>query len=178
MMKDVAIYSQKPIIKERVLRFCFITVCIIIVSVADAQPGAAKSKLAAFEWLSGKWQMKKTNGMLIESWMQHNDTCLEGHSYFINAAGDSSLLERIKLLYSNGLHYYIPSVTDQNKEKPVWFTITTITQNKFVAENAQHDFPRRITYALLTKDSIHAWIDDGKAIPEKRSDFYFSRQNE
>lgn len=160
------------------LRFCLITACVIIGPAANAQTGATKPTFARFEWLTGKWQMKKENGMLVESWGQHNDTCMEGRSYFINAAGDSSLLEKIKLLYSNKMYYYIPSVTGQNKEKPVWFTITTITQNKFIAENAQHDFPRRITYALMAKDSMHAWIDDGKLIPEKRSDFYFSRQNE
>lgn len=163
--------------KKSVLRFSFTTVCIIIVSVAYAQPGAAKPGFAAFEWLIGTWQMKKTGGMLVECWTQHNETCLEGRSYFINAGGDSSLLERIKLLYSNGVYYYIPSVTGQNKGKSVWFTITTIAQNKFIAENAKHDFPGRITYALVAKDSMHAWIDDGKPVPEKRSDFYFLRQN-
>ena len=156
------------------LRFCLIAVYIIIGSVADAQPGA--EKFAAFEWLMGRWEMKKANGMLVESWTRYNDTCLEGRSYFINAAGDSSLLEKIKLLYSRNQHYYIPSVTDQNKAEPVWFTITTIFQNKFIAENTQHDFPGRITYALITEDSLHAWIDDGKPIPQKRSDFYYCRQ--
>lgn len=156
------------------VRFYLITAYIIIGSVANAQPGA--EKFAAFEWLTGRWEMKKANGMLVESWTQYSDTCLEGRNYFINAAGDSSLLEKIKLLYSRNHYYYIPSVTNQNKAEPVWFTITTLSQNKFIAETTQHDFPRRITYVLIAEDSIHAWIDDGNPIPQKRSDFYYARQ--
>lgn len=175
MMKNSAVYIQEAIAKKSVVRFCFTAVCIVIVSVAYAQPGAAKPGFAAFEWLIGTWQMKSANGMQVECWTQ-NDTCLEGRGYFINVAGDSNMLEQMKLLYSNGHYYYIPSVTDQNRAGPVWFTITTLSQNRFIAENTQHDFPKRITYALLTEDSIHAWIDDGKAMPQKRSDFYYSRQ--
>lgn len=74
--------------------------------------------------------------------------------------------------------WYIPIAARQNEGKPVRFKITAITGKSFVAENHKHDFPKRITYELVSADSIHAWIDDGKASPEKKSDYYYSRKKQ
>jgi hypothetical protein len=47
--------------------------------------------------------------------------------------------------------------------------------NNFIFENKEHDFPQRIIYHIVNKDSVHAWIEgthDGKA---GREDYFFAR---
>jgi hypothetical protein len=87
-------------------------------------------------------------------------------------------LEKIHLAFRNGNYYYIPTVKNQNGEQPVEFKITSNNETGFVAENPLHDFPKRISYTLVNKDSIHAVIDDGAATPVKKSNFYYSRKKD
>ena len=47
----------------------------------------------------------------------------------------------------------------------------------FVFENPEHDFPKRIVYKLITTDSLHAYIDDGKEDSKKKQNFYYKRQH-
>ncbi len=159
------------------LKFVVAALALFIISEGYAQADAANSKMKAFQWLEGHWQMEKKNGMLVERWEQASDTAFNGSSYLVYA-GDEKLLEKIQLIYTQGQYYYIPSVADQNNGNAVRFVITKVSPGGFVAENPQHDFPRRITYQSISKDSIHAWIDDGKPIPEKRSDFYYARKKD
>lgn len=132
-------------------------------------------KMGEFNWLSGSWTMVTKRGVIIESWTTTNDSSMQGRSSFIKNQNDTSLLETISLVYRNKNYYYIPVAARQNDNKPVSFIITSFGGKGFVAENPEHDFPKRITYNLINKDSIHAFIDDGKDMPEKRGDFYYLR---
>jgi hypothetical protein len=60
--------------------------------------------------------------------------------------------------------FYIVSVPNQNEEQPVAFKLTSSTIDYLVFENPEHDFPKKITYKLVTKDSLYAEISgDGKS---------------
>ncbi|MFT3704016.1 MAG: DUF6265 family protein [Agriterribacter sp.] len=135
----------------------------------------AQSKSSSFNWLTGEWQMKRGDRKLTEHWEHTNDTLLNGRSYMVDSKGAQKLLESVELKYMEHSWYYVPIVQDQNNRQPIQFRIMLAEKNKFVAENLQHDFPKRITYELVTADSLHAWIDDGKPQPQKKSDFYYSR---
>ena len=128
-----------------------------------------------FNWLTGTWTMKMKKGTIMESWQAHNDSTLLGESLMISLTGQSNVLENLKLSYQSGTYYYVSKVKGQNNGQEVKFTITSFSENGFVAENPYHDFPKRITYELINKDSIHAFIDGGVSMPAKRSDFYYSR---
>ena len=131
--------------------------------------------LKEFNWLSGSWKMSTKRGTIVESWVISNDSTMNGKSLFIKNETDTALLETISLVHRNKKYYYIPVTSRQNDNKPVSFTITSFDENGFVAENPDQDFPKRITYRLITMDSIHAFIDGGSAMPDKKSDFYYSR---
>ena len=64
----------------------------------------------------------------------------------------------------------------QEKEKtPTAFSLTRINNRSFFFENPSHDYPKRIVYELISKDSLHAWIDGGEHVKDSRVDFYFRR---
>lgn len=129
-----------------------------------------------FGWLNGSWAMKESDGTVTEQWKQVNDSLMEGSSDFIK--GDSVIpFEKIRMFRRGNEFYYEAKAAGQNNEKPVEFKLSSFSDSGFVAENPQHDFPKRITYRLVNKDSIHAFVDGGPAMPDKRSDFYYSKKN-
>ena len=128
-----------------------------------------------FATLTGDWQMPEGDGLITESWKQVNDTLMEGRSDYVK--GDSVIpFETIKLFLHKDSFYYEAKAAGQNNEQPVAFTIISFSDSGFVAENKQHDFPKRISYRFVHKDSIHAWVDDGSQAPLRKADFYYSRR--
>lgn len=136
------------------------------------------ANMKPFSWLQGSWQMQTRRGMIVEKWVPSNDSSYAGESKMIRADGTEIPLEKIELVFRNGVYYYIPTVRNQNGEQAVEFKITSHNESGFVAENPQHDFPKRIRYTLVNNDSIHAVIDDGMEAPVKKSNFYYSRKKE
>lgn len=127
-----------------------------------------------FNWLNGDWVMKEGDGIVSEQWKNINDSLMEGSSDLIKA--DSVIpFEKIRLFRRNNEFYYEAKAAGQNNEQPVEFRLTSISDTGFVGENPQHDFPKRITYKLVNKDSIHAFVDGGPQQTDKKSDFYYSR---
>lgn len=146
-------------------------VSIALLSFINKQPG-----IKEFDLLKGSWQMKKKNGSAImESWHVFNDSTLSGESLLVSVTGQSSVSETLSLVFRNNEYYYISTVAGQNNNRAVTFRITSHSAKGFVAENPEHDFPRRITYNFINKDSIHAFIDGGPSMPDKKMNFYYSR---
>ncbi len=129
-----------------------------------------------FEWLKGSWIMKKKNGSAImENWQQLNDSTLAGESLNFSVTGMSSVSENMQITFRNNRYSFVSIVNGQNNNEPVSFTISSFTDSSFTAENPEHDFPKRIVYRLINKDSIHAFIDGGLQMPDKKINFYYSR---
>lgn len=128
-----------------------------------------------FGWLEGSWSMKTKRGTITEIWKANHDSSMLGNSKIVSLTGEERGLENLELAFTNGNYYYISRVNGQNDGEAVKFKITSYTKKGFVAENPEHDFPKRITYNLINEDSIHAFIDGGPAMPEKKSGFNYSR---
>ena len=149
---------------------------IVIFLLAAFATKTNERSIQSFKWLEGSWVMKKKNGSsIMESWHPQNDSTMLGESLGLSATGQSKVLENLTLAYKNGAYYYISKVNGQNNGEAISFKLTSHSEKGFVAEKPDHDFPKRITYELVNKDSIHAFIDDGPANPNKKSDFYYSR---
>jgi hypothetical protein len=127
------------------------------------------------QWLIGSWKAIDKNGTSTEVWKRSNDSTYNATSGMPNKDGKTVPFENIELVYKNNRYYYIVTAVDQNDNKPITFAIAKISRNGFVAENMQHDFPKRISYKLINKDSIQASIDDGLPKPKKIYYFNFSK---
>lgn len=153
----------------------FIAVSIIIITGFVSDNSRYENNMESFKWMIGTWKMNTSRGAIMETWISYNDSSLAGESLNFSSTGQSKVLENLELTYRGKEYFYISRVSDQNNNQAVKFKITSHSEKGFAAENPGHDFPKRITYRLLTKDSIHAFIDGGPAMPEKKSDFYYSR---
>lgn len=126
--------------------------------------------------LEGRWLMKTKKGFIGEEWKKVDDNYLQNRGFMIKD-NDTIITERVALRNSEDGIYYISTVTDQNDRQPVAFKLTSSAGSVFVFENAGHDFPKRITYQLVTNDSLSAWIDGGPAQADKRSSYGYKRIN-
>jgi len=156
---------------------CLLLLVTIFIFQCKSNELLQEKNVSVFKWLNGSWTMTEKDGIVTEQWKHVNDSLMEGNSDFVK--GDSVIpFETIKIYKKDTSFYYEAKAAGQNNELPVGFRITTISDSAFAAENPEHDFPKRITYRLITKDSIHAFIDGGLSMPEKKSDFYYSRVKE
>ena len=135
------------------------------------------SKLETLHWIIGDWQMQTKNGQMVESWEIKNDSTFIGKSFMQKSDGSKHILENIELAYRMKEVFYIPTVENQNNRQPVKFKLLAYNENSFSAVNNEHDYPKKISYRLNGNDSLHAKIDDGKDVPVKFSNFYFTRKN-
>ncbi|WP_445454727.1 DUF6265 family protein [Flavobacterium sp. 25HG05S-40] len=114
-------------------------------------------KLHKMEWLVGNWEQKLPDGVVSEIWIKENDSTYSGKSYFIKEK-DTVHLERIILTQKNETLLYIPTVSGQNNDEPVTFTMTSDAENTFSFENLAHDYPKKITYKKVSPTSLIATI--------------------
>lgn len=152
----------------------FILLFVLQLAACKNEKKANHETVSRFNWLNGSWAMKQDDGRVTEQWMPVNDNLMEGRSDFIK---DDSIIpfETIRIFRKDTSFYYEAKAAGQNNEQPVTFKLTSFSDTGFVAENPQHDFPKRISYTLMTKDSVHAFIDGGPQQPDKKSDFYYFR---
>lgn len=134
------------------------------------QPGKS---VEPFKWLEGEWTARVNRGSIVEEWRMTSDSTLQGQCRFVNTNGQENVYEQLLFLYAGGKFSYIITLLNRPGQPKVPFVITSFTGKGFVAENPEHDFPRRIVYELRSRDTIHAFIDGGSSLPEKRSDFYY-----
>lgn len=118
------------------------TIATILVALFMLSLTTTKS-IKQFAWLEGEWQMDSEEA--YEVWEITNDTLMRGAGYH-NTGKEWLRDERIELKFSAGSFYYTPTVEGQNNNQPVSFKIVSYTDTSFIAENLQHDFPKRIAY--------------------------------
>lgn len=125
-------------------------------------------------WLIGNWENNSIEGNATEIWKKKNDSTLFGLSFFI-VNKDTVFSETISL-EQNGVNlFYIPTVKEQNNEQPVKFALTYSTTYQLVFENPEHDYPQKIIYTQITKDSILAEISGMKKGKQAIQQFQMTR---
>ena len=144
---------------------------LIILTFASCQKSKEVSKIVVADWLLGNWENKSPEGNLFESWKKVNDSLFIGESYFIKGK-DTLHSEKIQMKQKGEALFYIATVKGQNNDKPVTFVRNDTIEKQLVFENPKHDFPQKISYSMITKDSIViqiSGIQQGKPSSERFS---------
>jgi hypothetical protein len=156
--------------------FSILSLAIVFIACKNETKEISKtySQLENANWLLGKWGNTTKESDFAENWTKKDDSTFVGESYVL-VAKDTVFYENVVLQQKNDSLFYTVSVKGQNKEKPVSFYLVKFSKNELVFENPKHDFPNKITYAQVTKDSLVAeisGIQNGKeakeAFPMKR----------
>ena len=150
-------------------------VLLLVLTISAAMPGNdGIKKFRQLYALEGVWLMKTKKGFIGEEWKKVDSNYLQNRGFMIRGA-DTIINERVALRNKKDGIYYTSTVEDQNNKQPVDFKLTSSDNGIFIFENKTHDFPKRIAYQLVTKDSLFAWIDGGPEQPGKRSSFGYNR---
>lgn len=147
------------------------TLLLLLLAVVSCKNSEAteKDQIKSANWLLGKWSAKMADGNLSESWKQINDSTFQAESLFIKGK-DTLHFESIILQQKGEDLFYNATVKGQNENKAVAFKLTKKNAKQLVFENPKHDYPQKITYTLITKDSLVASISGvqlGKPSSEK-----------
>ena len=132
-----------------------------------------QSPVAVFNPLVGTWKMQTPKGVLYEQWESGNGK-LTGSTYAYKN-NEKVVQENTTISSENNEIYFTATVPNQNDRKPVQFKLTQRVGNYYMFENPYHDYPQRIIYELVSKDSIHARIEGKKDGQNMTSDYYYSR---
>lgn len=148
-----------------------ILILVTILTITSCQKSKEVSKIVVADWLLGNWENKSDDGDLLESWKKINDSIYDGESYFIKGK-DTLHFEKIQMKQKGEALFYIATVKGQNNDKPVTFLHNDTIQKLLIFENPKHDFPQKIVYSQITKDSIVieiSGIQQGKPSSERFS---------
>ena len=148
-----------------------LTLILLLLTILSCKNSEAneKDKIKSVNWLLGKWETKTADGTLSESWKQLNDSTFQGESFFIKNK-DTLHFETITLQQKGEELFYNATIKGQNENKAVTFKMTIGTEKQLVFENPKHDYPQKITYNQIKKDSLVASISGvqlGKPSSEK-----------
>lgn len=136
---------------------CTLTACNNPKIATENEPISLPKKIAQASWLVGSWASTSKERSNYETWEKYNDSTYVGRSYSVQQ-GDTVSFESIKLVQQGEAINYIPTVRGQNNDMPVMFILISSDSNKLIFENPAHDFPQRITYRMMSPDSLIAEI--------------------
>jgi hypothetical protein len=110
------------------------------------------------DWIIGDWEMADAEGRLVEHWSRVNDTLMKGHSFQV-VGSDTVFSETMECYCSRTEVYYIPTVPGQNGGRPVVCRMEDAAGDSVSFVNPDHDFPSRIVYRKVGRDSLIASIE-------------------
>jgi uncharacterized protein DUF6265 len=125
---------------------------------AAALPGpAGRAAPPSAGWLAGCWALRSGDRVIEESWMPERGGVMLGMSR--TSRGDLMREYEFVLLQAAGttLEYRVLA----SHQPEVVFRAAGVSPNEVVFENPEHDFPKRIGYRMVSRDSLEAWVDGG-----------------
>lgn len=160
---------------SRLNAHCLAVTSLLFLTCSFSQDSSfTKNDFDKLKVITGTWLNKRATGDIQEHWDRKSETEFSGISYKINKA-DTVFLEKVRLYLLNKEIIYAPVAYGQNNEKEVLFKLKSMDRNRFVFENLQHDFPKRIVYDFRSADSLYAYIEGEIKSQTKRIDYPYSR---
>lgn len=126
---------------------------ILVLALTSCGKSKEVSKIVVADWLPGKWENKTADGNLLEIWKKTNDSVYDGQSFFIKGK-DTLHFEAIQLKQKGENLLYVSTIRGQNNDESVTFLHNLEIEKQLVFENPKSDYPQKITYTPITKDSL------------------------
>jgi hypothetical protein len=148
----------------------FLAICTSLLEIGYSQSEKVADDFRKLAWLGGTWVRTnaQTNETGNERWVKMSGSEWQGFGLTMKGQ-DTVSLERLKLIIKDDAIYYVADVPE-NKQA-VYFKLTEVSDNRFVVENPEHAFPKKISY-LKDGDKFRVTLfDDTKSV-----DYFFQRK--
>jgi len=141
----------------------FLLITAFFLSTASYGQETAAQKFKKLSWLSGKWirTNAKKGQSGYETWTKTADNKLVGKGVTLKGK-ETIFVEHLEFIVRNKEIYYTVMITGE--KKPVYFKVTTLTDDSFTCQNAQHDFPKKIAYKKIGNKVKAVISGDGRSI--------------
>jgi hypothetical protein len=112
------------------------------------------------ERLAGKWEDVDSENKFYEEWTVVGDSMLIGKGYVMVSA-DTVFIENLRILKEKEGTFYQVNLSSNQSEKPevVKFKMTSSGETDIVFENPQHDFPKKITYRMISNTEMRVFLN-------------------
>jgi hypothetical protein len=157
---------------KSILKFTsFVFVLATLISACSNEKSSV-AELSDLNWMLGAWENSFEDGSMIEEWTSVNDSLYTGRGYMI--ADDEEIpSEDLQLeLRADGIYYIATPITQSRTE----FKLTSSENGKATFENPEHDFPQKIEYAMMGRDSLYAKVSGKVGDTEKAFELFFARK--
>lgn len=123
-------------------------------------------------WLAGCWQMQRGAAVIEEQWLRPRAGVLLGTGRTVRD-GELAEYEFVVLRTTAAGATYEAHPSGQ---AVATFTATRVPDSTaIVFENPEHDFPQRVGYRLVSRDSLTAWIEGTVGDKSRRIEFPYAR---
>lgn len=138
-----------------------------------ATPPAPTTEIDRLGFMAGCWTLTRPNGTKIEEqWLAPAGGAMIGMSRSVRD-GKLREYEFMRVLpAADGKLQYVAIPSGQAEAA---FPVKEIGENAVTFENPQHDFPQRILYRLVDKDTLVARIEGSVGGRARSADFPYTR---
>jgi hypothetical protein len=145
----------------------------ILAFALQATPAPPPSDINRLAFLSGCWTLTRPNGTKIdEQWLAPAGGAMIGMSRSVRD-GKLREFEFMRVLAAaDGKLQFVALPSGQAEAA---FPVKDIAENAVTFENPQHDFPQRILYRLVDKDTLVARIEGSVGGQARSADFPYQR---
>lgn len=157
-MKSRKVHRCRTFLTGAVLLSLFVT--------AGCGPGAGPpegSSLPDISWLEGTWV--SAEGNFYEVWNDDGTGGLQGAGITVTER-DTLFSEEMTIRTDGGKMVYLARVPGQNNGLPVAFPLESHDREMLRFSNPGHDFPREISYTLLSDTTLEIVVEG--ADPSRR----------
>lgn len=136
----------------------------------------SQTSIQSLNWLVGEWQHIQREMVFTEFWQLSPDNSLYIGTGKAQKNNKIVSQEEMRIEQVDGDLYYIVTVKNHNENKAIPFRLTSLTNNSVTFENPEHDFPQKIEYTFINKDSITAVVSATSNEKIRKLVFNFSRK--
>jgi len=138
------------------------------VCTAQAPPG-----ILQVGWMVGCWGSSSGARVVEEQWMRPRGGLMLGAGRTVE--GDSLIeFEQVRILEREGRLVYAAAPSGQT---PAEFTSIAVTDSSVTFENLAHDFPQRVLYRRIGRDSLVARVEGTRGGKVRGVDFAYARKS-
>ncbi len=133
----------------------------------------AATAVHQFKKLVGEWVDTSSQNAFHEVW-KHTGKGWEGTGVVLEGR-DTVWIEHLEIAPRANRWYYGVTLGGANFNRPVYFELSSFSDNHFLFENPQHDFPQQIHYEFKGDDSLYVRIEGVEADTARYEEFFMRR---
>ncbi|MDF1864440.1 MAG: DUF6265 family protein [Saprospiraceae bacterium] len=125
------------------------------------------------DWLIGKWKREGKRNTIFEEWEKEGGSFV-GKSY-VELGNELKISETLEIFQKESETFYTPTVINQNEGEAIPFKMLGSFKDRFIFLNSEHDFPQKIVYRKIGKDSLKVQISGPMNDTWRKIDFDFEK---